>query len=120
MLKIRICKSIFLPVVLHGCGTWSLILRGEYRMRIFENRVFRRIFGLKTNDATGGWKKLHNEELRDLYSSPSIIRITKSRRMLRATHVARIGRRGKSIGFGRKARIKEPTIKTKNRWVHSI
>jgi hypothetical protein len=66
-------------VVLHGCKTWSLTLREEHRLRVFENKVLR-IFGPKRDEVTGGWRKLHNEELRDLYSSPSIIRIIKSRR----------------------------------------
>jgi hypothetical protein len=65
-LKIRIYKTIILPVVLYGCGTWSLTLREEHRLRIFENRVLNRIFGLKMDDVTGGWRKLHKEELRDL------------------------------------------------------
>jgi hypothetical protein len=66
---------------------------------MFENRVLRRIFGLKRNEVTGKWGKLHNEELRDLYSSPSIIRIIKSRRMRWARHVARMGRRETRIGY---------------------
>jgi hypothetical protein len=75
--------------VLYGCETWSLPLREEHRLRVFENRVLRRIFGLKRDEVTGGWRKLRNEELRDLYSSPSIIRIIKSGRMRWAGHVAR-------------------------------
>jgi hypothetical protein len=78
-------------VVLYGCETWSLILREEHRLRVFENRVLRRMFGLKRDEVTGGWRKLHNEELRDLYSSPSIIRVIKSRRMRWTGHVARMG-----------------------------
>jgi hypothetical protein len=93
-LKIRIYKTIFSPVVLYGCETWSLILKEEHRLRVFENRVLRRIFGPKRNEATGGWRKLHNEELRDLYSSPSIIRVMKSRRMRWAGHVAHMGEKG--------------------------
>jgi hypothetical protein len=77
-----------MPVVLYGCETWSLILREEHRLRVFENRVLRRIFGLKRDEGTGEWKKCHNEELRDLYSSPSIIRIIKSRKRGWAGHVA--------------------------------
>jgi hypothetical protein len=74
-LKIRIYKTIILPVVLYAYETCCLILREEHRLRVFENRVLRRIFGSKKDEVTGGWRKLHNEELRDLYSSPSIIRI---------------------------------------------
>jgi hypothetical protein len=66
-----------LPVVLYGCETWSLTLRDEHRLRVFENRVQRKIFGPKRDEVTGEWRKLHNEELRDLYSSPNIIRIIK-------------------------------------------
>jgi hypothetical protein len=62
-------------VVLYGCETWSLTLREEHRLRVFENRVLRRIFGPKRDEVTGEWRKLHNKELRDLYSSASIIRI---------------------------------------------
>jgi hypothetical protein len=74
-LKIRIYKTIILPVVLYGCETWYVTLREEHRLRVFENRVLRRIFGPKRDEVTGEWRKLHNEELNDLYSSPSIIRI---------------------------------------------
>jgi hypothetical protein len=69
----------------------SLTLREEHRPRVFENKLLRRIFGPKRDEVTGGWRKLHNEELRDLYSSPSIIRIIKSRRVRWARHVARMG-----------------------------
>jgi hypothetical protein len=74
-----------------GCETWSLTLREEHRLRAFENRVLRRIFGPKRDEVTGGWRKLHNEQLHNLYSSPSIIRMIKSRRMRLAGHVARMG-----------------------------
>jgi hypothetical protein len=70
-LKIRIYKTIILPVVLYGCETLSLPLKEEHRLRVFENRVLRRIFGPKRDEVTGEWRKLHNKELRDLYSSPS-------------------------------------------------
>jgi hypothetical protein len=80
---------------------------------VFENRVLRRIFGPKRDEVTGEWRKLHNEELRDLYSSPSIIRIIKSRRMRWARHVARMGRRGTRIGYWWETRGKETTRKTK-------
>jgi hypothetical protein len=67
-------------VVLYGCATWSLALREEYRLRVFENRVLRRIFGPKRDEVTGDWRKLHKEELHNLYSSSNIIRMIKSRR----------------------------------------
>jgi hypothetical protein len=83
-------KTIILPVVLYGCGTWSLTLREEHRLRVFENRVLRGIFGLKRDEVIGDWRKLHNEEFHNLYCSPSIIRMIKSRMMRWAGHVARI------------------------------
>jgi hypothetical protein len=86
-------------VVLYGCETWSLTFKEEHRLRVFENRVLRRIFGPKRDEVTGGWRKLHNEELHILYSSPSIIRMIKSRRMRWAGHVARTGRRGMHRGY---------------------
>jgi hypothetical protein len=89
-LKIRIYKTIILPVVLYESEIWSLTLREEHGLRVFENRVPRRIFGLKKDEVTGEWRKLHIEELRDLYSSPSIIRIIKSRSMSWAGHVPRM------------------------------
>jgi hypothetical protein len=76
-----IYKTIILSLVLYGFKTWSLTLWEEHRLGAFENRVLRRIFGPKRDEATGEWRKLHNEELRDLYFSPSIIRIMKARRM---------------------------------------
>jgi hypothetical protein len=78
-LKVKIYKTIILPVVLYGCETWSLMLREEHRLRVFENRVPRRIFVPKRDEVMEEWRKLHNEELHNLYSSPDIIRQVKSR-----------------------------------------
>jgi hypothetical protein len=76
--KVKIYKTIILPVVLDGCETWSLTLREEHRLRVFENRVLRRIFVPKRDEVTEEWRKLHNEELHNLYSSLDIIRQVKS------------------------------------------
>jgi hypothetical protein len=84
-------KLIILPVVLYGCETWSLTLREEHKLWVFENRVLRRIFGPKRDEVTGDWRELHNEELHNLYSSPNIISVIKSRRMRWAGYVARMG-----------------------------
>jgi hypothetical protein len=82
---------LIFPVVLCGCETWSLTLREEHRRRVFENGVLRRIFGPKRDEVTGGWRKLHNEELHNLHSSPNLIIIIKSRRIRWAEYVAQIG-----------------------------
>jgi hypothetical protein len=120
-LKIRVYKVTILPVFLYGCETWSLTLREEHRLRVFENRVLRRIFGPKRDKVMGEWRKLHNEEIRELYFSPSIIRIIKSRRMRWAGHVARMGEKrnayrllmGKPVG-------KRPLGRPRRRWVDNI
>jgi hypothetical protein len=104
-LKIKIYKTVILPVVLYGCETWSLTLGEEHTLRVFENRVLK-IFGPKMEE-DGSWRKLHNDELHSLYSSPNIIRVIKSRRMRWAGHVARMGRGEVFTGFwlgGPKAR----------------
>jgi hypothetical protein len=80
-IKTKIQKTIILPVVLYGCETWSLTLREEHWLRVFENMVLRRIFGPKRDGVTGEWRRLHNEELNDLYSSPNIIRVVTLRIM---------------------------------------
>ena len=86
-LNIKIYRTIILPFVLYGYETWSL----SRRFRVFENRVLRRIFGPKSDEATREWRELHNEKLNDLYCSPNIVLVIKSRRMRWAGHVARIG-----------------------------
>jgi hypothetical protein len=79
-----------MPVVLYGCETWSLTLREEHRLRVFENRMLRKIFGPKMEE-DGSWRKWHNDELHSLCSSPNIVRVIKSRWMRWAGHVARMG-----------------------------
>jgi len=97
-LKIKIYRTIILPVVFYGCETWQLTLREERKLRVFENMVLRRIFGPRRDDVTGEWRRLHNEELNDLYSSPNTVRVIKSRRMRWAGHVARTGEERGCIG----------------------
>jgi hypothetical protein len=89
--KIRIHKTVVFLVVLYVCETWSLALREEHRLRVFEDRVLKIIFEPKRDELTEDWRKLLNEELHNLYSSPNIIRMIKSRRMRWKGHVARIG-----------------------------
>jgi hypothetical protein len=97
--KVKIYKTIILPVVLYGCETWSLTVREEHRRRVFENRVLRRIFGPKWDEVMGGWRKLYIEELHNLYSSPNIIRIIKSRTMRWEDMWHEWGRRGACISY---------------------
>jgi hypothetical protein len=119
--KVRIYKTIILPAVLYGCETWPLTVREEHKLRVFENRVLRRIFEPKRDGVTGGWRKLNNEELHNLYSSPSIIRIIKSRRMRWVGHVAGMGEKrnvyrllvGKPEG-------RRPLGRPRRRWMNNI
>ena len=90
-MSIKIHRNIVLPVVLYGCETWSLTLREERKLRVFQNMVLRRIFRPRRDEVTVEWRRLHNEELNDLYSSTNIMRVIKSRRMRWAGHVARMG-----------------------------
>jgi len=119
--KIKIYRTIILPVVLYGSETWSLTLREERRLRVFENRVLRRIFGPKRNEVTGKWRKLHYKELNDLYSSPNIVRVTKSRRIRWAGHAARTGeRRGIYRILVGKPGGKRPLGRPRHRWEDNI
>jgi hypothetical protein len=119
-LKVKIYKTIILPVVLYGCETWSLTLREEHILRVFENRVLR-IFGPTRDEVTGEWRKLHSGELHDLYSSPDIIRQIKSRRMRWAGHVARMveGRNLYRVLVG-KPEGKRPLRRPRRRWEDGI
>jgi hypothetical protein len=96
---VRIYKSVIFPVVLYGCETSSLILRAEHRLRVFENRVLRRILGPKRVEVTGGWRKLHNVELHNLYPFSSIFGMFKLRRIRWARNVARMEEKRKHIGY---------------------
>jgi len=119
-LKIKIYRTIILSAV-YGCETWSLTLREERRLRVFEKRVLRRIFGPKRDEVTGDWRKLHNDELNDLYSSPSIVRMIKWRIMIWAGHVARIGeRRGVYRVLMGKAERKRPLGRPGRKWEDNI
>jgi hypothetical protein len=119
--KVKIYKTIILPVVLYGCETSCLTLREEHRLRVFENRVLRRIFGPKRDEVTGEWRKLHNEKLHNLYSSPDIIRQVKSRRMRWAGHVARMGEERKvyKVLVGN-PEGKRPLVRPRRRWEDGI
>jgi hypothetical protein len=90
-LKIKIFRTIVLPVVLYGCETWSLTLRKERRLRVFENRVLRRVFEPKRYEVTGELRKLYNEDLNNLYPLPNILQVVKYRRLRWMGHVARMG-----------------------------
>ena len=116
----KVCIRI-LPVVLYGCEAWSLTLREERKLRVFDNMVLRIIFGPRRDEVTGEWRRLHNEELNDLYSSPNTLRVIKSRIMRWAGHVAR---RGKERGVYRvlvgQPEGKRPLGRPRRRWVDNI
>jgi len=114
-------RTVILPVVPYGCETWSRTLREERRLRVFENRVLRRVFGPKRDEVTGEWRKLHNDKLRDLYSLPNIVRVIKSRKMRWARHVARMGEgRGVHRALVGKPEGKRPLGRPRHRWEDNI
>jgi hypothetical protein len=117
--KTRIYKTIILPVILYGCETWSLTLWEQHRLRVFENRALR-IFGPKRDVVTGCWRKLHNEELHNLYCLPSIIKMIQSR-MMRTVHVARMGEKRNAYRIlVTKPEGKRPLGRPRHRWVDNI
>jgi hypothetical protein len=119
-LKIKIYKTVILPVVQYGCETWSLTLGEEHRLSVFDNRVYRRIFGPKREE-DGSWRKLHNDELHDLYSSPNIVRVIKSRRMRWAGRVARMEKaRGVYRVLVGRPEGKRPLVRHRRRWEDNI
>jgi hypothetical protein len=119
--NIKIYRTVILPVVLYGCESWSLTLREECRLRVLENKELRRIFGPKRDEVTGEWRRLHNKELYAVYSSPSIIRVIKSRRLRWAGHVARMGeRRGAYRALVGKPEGRRPLGRVRRRWEDNI
>ena len=120
-LKVKTYKTIILPVVFYGSETWSLTLKEEHRLRLFENKVLRKMFGAKKDEITGEWRKLHNAELHALYSPPNIIRSLKSRRLRWAGHVARMeqSRNAYQVLVG-KPEGKRPLGRPRRRWEDNI
>ena len=120
-IKIEIYRTIIFHVFLYGYETWLLTWREDCRLREFENRVLRRIFGPKRDEVKGVWRKLHNVELNDLYCSPNFVRMIKTRRMIWASHVARMGeRRGVYRVLVRKSEGKRPLGRPRRRWEDNI
>jgi len=120
-LKLKIYRTIILPVVLYGCETWSLALREERKLRLSENMVLRRIFGPRRDKVRGEWRRLHNEELNDLYSSPNIVRVVKSSRIRGAAHVVHMGEeKGVYRVLVGKPEGKRPLGRPRLRWVDNI
>jgi hypothetical protein len=119
-LKIKIYKTVILPVVLYGCETLSLTLGEDHRLRVFENRVLRRIFVPKREE-DGSWRKLHNDELHSLYSSPNIVKVISSRRLRWAGHVARMGEgRGVYRILVGRLECKRPLGRPRRSWENNI
>jgi hypothetical protein len=121
MPKIKIYKTIILPVVLYGCETWSLTLREEHRLRVLRRGCLGEYLDLKRDEMIGGWRKLHNEEMHGLYSSPSIIRVIKARMMRWVGHVVLMGevRGAHNILVGR-PEGRRPLGRPRHRWENNI
>jgi hypothetical protein len=119
--KIKRYKTIILFVVLYGCITWSLTLREKHRLKVFESRVLRRIFGSKMDKIIGRWRKLHNDEFHNLYCSPDTTRMIKSRRIRGAGHIERIGQKRNSYRIlVVKPEGKRPLERRRRRWKDKI
>jgi hypothetical protein len=120
-IKIKVHGTTILPCVLYGYETWSLTFSEERKLRVFENRVLRRVhvFGPKMDEVTGEWRQLHNEELNNLYCSPNVIRVIKSRRMRWAGHVAGMGRGAYRV-LVEKFEGKRPLGRPRRRWEDNI
>jgi hypothetical protein len=120
LIKIKIYKTVILPVVLYGCETWSVTLREEHRLRVLENNVLRRMFGPK-REKDGSWRKFYSDELHSLYSSPNIVRMIKARRLRWVGHVARMGEvRGVYRVLVGKPEGKRPLRRSRLRWEDNI
>jgi len=100
---LKIFRTVILPVILYGCESWSTTLADEHKLRVFENKILRKIYGPKRDEMTGEWRRLHNDELYGLYDSPNVVKIMKSRRLRWADHVSRMEKKGRlySILVGR-------------------
>jgi hypothetical protein len=115
--KVKVHRTIICSVVFYGCEPWSLQLREEHRLRMFENRVLRKIFRPKREEVVGGWRTLDNEELHNMHTSPNVVRVIKSKRMRLAGHVARMGemRNAYKVSVG-KPEGKIPLARPRCRW----
>jgi hypothetical protein len=119
-LKIKLYRSIILPVVLYGCEPWLLTLREELRLNVFENMVLRCVFGCKRDQVTGEWRKLHNEELSDLYSLPNIVRVVKLRMRWAGNVACMVEKRGMHRVLVGKPEGKRPLGRPRCRWEDNI